>query len=58
MVDLVLCEQRYFTPRPKAGLQAREYGTDKINRTTDLFSGLAVCDEHLAEKLELINILK
>ncbi len=52
-----LCAQRYFTPRPKAGLQARECRTSKINPASDLLVALAVCDEHGADVLELVHII-
>ncbi len=51
MVDPALCAQRYFTPRPKTGLQARECGASKINPASDLLGALAVCDEHRDEVL-------
>ncbi len=52
------CEQRYFRPQPKTGLQARECGTNKIKTASDLFGVLVVCDEHRAEVLEFANILQ
>ncbi len=58
LVDPTLCTQRYFTPRPKTGLQARECGTSKINPASYLFGALAVCDEHRAEVLEFVHILQ
>ncbi len=44
--DPAHCAQRYFTPRPKTVLQAREYRKDKIDPTSDLFGALSVCKEH------------
>ncbi len=57
LVDPVLCTQRYFTPRPKTGLQARECGAGKINPDSDLFGALAIFGEHRADVLEFVNIL-
>ncbi len=55
--DPALCTQRYFTPRPKAGFQAKECGTSKINPASDLTGALAVCDDRRAAVLEFFNIL-
>ncbi len=51
-VDPVLCAQRYFTPRPKIGLQAREWRVGKINPAPNLAGVLAVCDEHQTEDID------
>ncbi len=40
------------------GLNARECGTSKINPASDLLGALAVCDEHRAEVVELVNTLQ
>ncbi len=50
--------QRYFTLRPKTGLQARECGTSEINPASYLLGALAVCNEQRAEVLEFVNILQ
>ncbi len=42
LVDPALCTQRYFTPRLKTGLQARECGAGKIDPSSDPFCALAV----------------
>ncbi len=57
-VDPALCTQRYFTPRPKTGLQARECEPSKFKPVSDLFGALAVCDENRTEVFELVNILQ
>ncbi len=46
LLDSAQCKPRYFTPRPKTGLQARECGTLKINPASDLLGVLADCEEH------------
>ncbi len=46
-----------YVPRPKTGLRAREFGTSKINPSSDLLGALAVYDEHRAELLEFVNTL-
>ncbi len=56
LVDPAFCTQRYFTPRPKTGLEARECGTGKTNRASDLLGALAICDKHRAEIREFSNI--
>ncbi len=53
-----LCTQRYFTPRPKTGLQTREYGMSKINSVSNLLGFLADYDEHRAKVLEFFHILQ
>ncbi len=58
LVDHALCTQRYFKPRPKAGLQVRECGTSKIYPAYDVPNALAVCDDHRAEVLQFFHILQ
>ncbi len=50
--------RRYFTLQTKAGPQAKECGTGKTNSPSDAICTLAVCDEHLAGVLKLVNSLK
>ncbi len=57
-VGPALFTQRYFTLRPKTGLQVRECGTGKINPASYLIGALAVCDELRAEVLEFLNTLQ
>ncbi len=58
LVDPALFTQRYFTTRPKTGLQTRECTTGKFNPACDLFGALTVCDEDKTELLWLVNIHK
>ncbi len=39
-------------------LQARECQTDRISTVSDIFSALAICDEHRSEVLEFVKILQ
>ncbi len=58
LVDPVFSAQRYLTPRPKTGLQAREFATGKIISALHHVGALAVCDTHRAEVLEFVSLFQ
>ncbi len=57
-VNSALCTQRYIMQRPKIGLQVKEIVRGKINAASDQFGALAACNEHRAEVLGFVNILR
>ncbi len=58
LVDPGFFTQRYFTPRPKVELQARECGTNNVSPAFYLFGVVAVCrnppkEHHQAEHMDV-----